>query len=271
MTRLQVFIVIAALVFVLASGLFYFRAFLEPQKGTVFVDASPRSQVYVNGQLVGTTPFEGRFVTGEATIRLLPESLGIALSPYETRVALTPGVKTIVRRFFGPTEEESGGEVLSFEKYGGEEASISVVTIPDSAQIKIDGTPRGFAPVKIPRIAPGEHTLSIVATGYLSSTFSVMAQKGYQLTVVSKLGRDPNPSTIPSPSPTPAPKKTLVILDTPTGFLRVRTEPAKTASEIGQVKPGADYAVLGSENGWYKIEYQGGKEGWVSGEFVKIQ
>ncbi|MBI2049767.1 SH3 domain-containing protein, partial [Candidatus Roizmanbacteria bacterium] len=48
-----------------------------------------------------------------------------------------------------------------------------------------------------------------------------------------------------------------------------REEPSISASESAQVKPGEEFDVLEEKNSWYKIEYEDGKEGWVSGEFVE--
>jgi len=65
----------------------------------------------------------------------------------------------------------------------------------------------------------------------------------------------------------PAPPQVL-ILETGTGFLRVRSGPGKNYSEVGRVAPGEQYEYLGEGSGWFKIKFKGG-EGWVSGEFAK--
>ncbi|MDH4424085.1 MULTISPECIES: SH3 domain-containing protein [Bacillus] len=51
--------------------------------------------------------------------------------------------------------------------------------------------------------------------------------------------------------------------------LRVRTGPATYHSVIGGVLNGTTLNVIGSENGWFKVNYQG-KTGFVSSEFVKF-
>ncbi|MFK4333102.1 N-acetylmuramoyl-L-alanine amidase [Bacillus sp. RC240] len=51
--------------------------------------------------------------------------------------------------------------------------------------------------------------------------------------------------------------------------LRVRTGPAAYHSVIGGVLNGTTLNVVGSENGWFKVSYQG-KTGYVSSEFVKF-
>ncbi|MBW3491720.1 SH3 domain-containing protein [Bacillus sp. FDAARGOS_1420] len=51
--------------------------------------------------------------------------------------------------------------------------------------------------------------------------------------------------------------------------LRVRTGPAAYHSVLGGVLNGTTLNVVGSENGWFKVNYQG-KTGYVSSEFVKF-
>jgi len=58
------------------------------------------------------------------------------------------------------------------------------------------------------------------------------------------------------------------ILQTGTGFLRVRSGPGTSYSEIGRATPGDKYKYLGEEGDWLKIDFNG-QEGWVSKEFSK--
>ncbi len=73
----------------------------------------------------------------------------------------------------------------------------------------------------------------------------------------------------PSDSTTALSGAQLQILDTPTGFLRVRANPSTSASEITQVKPGEKYSLLEEKASWYKIKVKEGTEGWVSGQYAK--
>ncbi len=63
-------------------------------------------------------------------------------------------------------------------------------------------------------------------------------------------------------------KPYIEILDTPTGFLRVRSEPSTTASESGRVNPKEKYPLLDEKSGWYKIKLSTG-EGWISGRYAQ--
>lgn len=61
-------------------------------------------------------------------------------------------------------------------------------------------------------------------------------------------------------------KKIVQIQETETNFLRVRGEPSTAASEIGRVASGERYIVIEeNENGFIKIDLEGGRSGWVAG------
>lgn len=66
--------------------------------------------------------------------------------------------------------------------------------------------------------------------------------------------------------------KYVKILETGTGWLRVRSEPTASAdNEVGRVDVGETYPYLESnDTGWYKIEYEPGEEGWISGRYAEI-
>ncbi len=63
----------------------------------------------------------------------------------------------------------------------------------------------------------------------------------------------------------------MTINSNPLGFLKVRDGPSASANELGQVNPGQTFVVLDTNGGWYKIEYNSGQSGWVSGSYVTVQ
>jgi hypothetical protein len=69
--------------------------------------------------------------------------------------------------------------------------------------------------------------------------------------------------------PAPVVKKVKVlILETGVGFLRVRSGPGVSYSEIGRAIPGRKYDYLGQSGEWFKIKF-GTREGWVSKEYSR--
>jgi uncharacterized protein YgiM (DUF1202 family) len=61
-----------------------------------------------------------------------------------------------------------------------------------------------------------------------------------------------------------------MVKDTPTGFLRVRSQPSTGSSEIGRVNPGETYKLLQSQTSWYQIQVSlsATSSGWISSEYA---
>jgi hypothetical protein len=225
------------------------------------------------------------------------------LVAWEGKINLAPGIVTAINRTFGPTEAESSGEILSLEKIASRStSSLAVISDPDGAMIKINGNPEGFAPVLKENLTPGSYLVIVSAAGYNEKSINASTVAGYKLTVNAKLSQavegiaeatesaemeeeeteeeeteeaspspSPSPKTTPKPSATPPAKPYVVIKETPTGWLRVRAEPSTEAEEVAKVNPGEMYPYLEEEkDGWYKIEYEEGEEGWVSGVYTDL-
>ncbi|MFH1971464.1 MAG: PEGA domain-containing protein [Patescibacteria group bacterium] len=246
--------------------------YFKPKGAGIFIDTVPVSDVYINDSLVGSTPYEAIRNPGEVTVKMIPQDE--TLINFETKVNLVSNIRTVIKREFAQSEEESSGEIASFEKVGGKDASVSIVSIPDASKISIDGQVRGFSPYKINSIMPGEHVLVISALGFLERDLTINAYQGYKLTVVVKLAV--GGEVLPTPAPVSNDQETLnitkvEILETPNNFLRVRSEPTTDAQEVARVVSGNSYPFIeeDSKAGWFKIEYEKGKQGWVSSEYSK--
>ncbi len=276
-------------IILLGIGLFIGLIFLlvnlfKPRVAGLFVETTPSSALFIDGLEVGRTPYRATNNPGEVTIKLIPESFGISLPSYETKVTLTPGVETVIRREFGKSEESSSGEIVSFEKIANDEVSLALISEPDSSQIVIDGRDRVFSPYKTSSISAGEHILVITGDGFLDKVVRVKTYKGFKLTAFVKLSESIRRDVEPSLTPTSAPqemkmegKRMVMILPTSTGFLRVRAEPSTLGTEVGQVKPGETYPLLDTDEktGWFKIDYSTSKVegvakvGWISNQYAK--
>jgi hypothetical protein len=273
MKKLRTLSIILVVVGLIFGIVFFVVGSFKPKSAGIVIESIPAASVFIDGEQVGRTPYDGTRKPGEITIKLIPESFEAPLAPFETKVTLVAGIETIVKREFGESDEASSGEIISFEKVGGKEASLAVVSIPDAAQISIDGSIRGFAPYKTSSIVPGEHQVIVYAPGFSEKSFSIGTIEGYKLTVVVKL--KPNGEEVLSDEDDKAPEEPkqeeVEILSTPTGFLRVRSEPSTAGEEIAQVEPGERYPYLDKDEdtGWFKIEYEDGEEGWVSNQYAK--
>lgn len=62
---------------------------------------------------------------------------------------------------------------------------------------------------------------------------------------------------------------TVMIEDTPTGWLRVRKTPS--GIEIAKVDPGESFALVDENTSWYQIELNDGSLGWISKEYASLE
>lgn len=275
---ISIFVVLGIVAFVTLA---FFGVFKQKMAG-LLVESEPVSTVYIDGVMAGKTPYETNLEAGEILIQLVPDIFeDQQLDSYETKVNLEPGVKTIIKRSFNADKDLVSGIIVSFEKIGGDGSLLTVVSVPDHAQIFIDGKAHGFTPIRT-KVSAGDHDLLVSHVGHLDKSLPVRIYKGYKLTAVVKLPKDNKPKPTPQPvlSETTQNLGKIEISDTGVGFLRVRGEPNTNSEVVGQVIPGEVYDVLevNENSSWYKIkvvlETHNGEsseiEGWVSGEFVEL-
>ena len=259
---------------------FFGVGLLKPKIAGIYIETNPESSVYINGDLVGRTPYRDKREASEVVVRLIPESFEIPLAPYDAKIALVAGIETVIKRDFGDSSENSSGELISFEKIDKDQVNLVVVSIPDSAQVLIDGKDRAFTPHKTSNITPGIHRLVLTADGYSEKTVEVKTHQGYKLTAIVQLAE--SGTKVSELTPTPEvekeeEKEMVEILSTPVGYLRVRKEPSTLADEVGRVNPGQRLTLLevDEKTGWFKIELlpveNGGeaKSGWISNQYAK--
>lgn len=280
--RLILILIILAVGVGLFFGVRYLLATQKQQgKAGLLVKSEPAASVFLDSRLLGRTPFEDRVEPGEYTLKLIPESTATTAASWQGKVILQPNILTFVNRELGTTDLNSSGEIISLERLSGRDTEISVLTTPDSASIKIDGVDKGTAPLLLRNVEPGEHEIVVTSPGFITRSVKVKTTAGFKLTASIQLGisGEGNVQGVTA-APTEAVKQTTTketttpekpyveILDTPTGFLRVRSEPSTAASESGRVNPKEKYPLLEEKSGWYKIKLATG-EGWVKGTYAQ--
>ena len=259
-------------VLLVSFAVFFISGKIKPKKAGISIETTPSSMVFINGVQVGKNPYTGTFDPGEIDLKLVPDANDKPLIIFETRLLLSSGIQTVVKREFGETIDASGGEIISFEKTGEANPSIAVVTDPDSAQISIDGKAYGFAPYKTSQVSASAHQVAVSLNGYLERTVNVKTISGYKLTLIVKLVKDLNKlEPTPVPTATPKPEAKVEILPTPNGFLRVRESSSTSSQEIARVNPKDIFILIGEseDKSWYKVEYQTGQFGWISSQYAK--
>lgn len=274
--------------------------------GALQVTANTKSKVYVDGKLLGETPlckceYPNTLPTGNYTIRIVADSGTV--DPFEQKITVEKSVLTVVdRTFSGATTSE--GSIISLKSLHGDRAiEVFINSFPDKAQVLLDKNVSGQTPLLLKNLTASDHDLTIEKNGYKVKTIHIHAVSGYRLLTTAFLAIDPNavsasseaspsafaipsisisppalPTTTPSvtpkvteklsPSVTPAPG-TILILDTPTGYLNVRENAGTGSKIVGKINPGDTFTPLDEQNGWYEIKLSDGTVGWISGAYAK--
>ena len=248
--------------------------FLERKtgKGALQVTSVPKSKVYLDGKLVGTTKYcacdaSSMLPLGDYTIKLVPEEGNF--EPFEEKITINKSTLTAVDRTFNDNEgSKIGLSSLSDKK----DTEIMITSSPNKANIFLDGNPVGITPLLLKQVSESDHDLRITLDGYKDKSLKIQTTSGFKLIVQVYLGintdliipqvASPEASLIATSS------ATVLILNTPTGFLRVREDGSITSAEIAQVKPGESYELISETEEWFKIKLTDGKIGWVSSSYA---
>lgn len=275
MQTLKVVLVTLASIIILAFATLFLVGYLRPKPAGINIQTNIPASVYFDGNFVGRTPLDITYKAGEFDLKMVPLDTNKNYVAYESKITVASGIKTIIRWEFAESSDAESGIVVSFEKDIGSDATLTVVSKPENAQITLDGISKGFSPVKVV-VAPGNHQLSVKSPNYLDQSLVINTVSGYKLTISAQLAKNSTPSL--SPSPTPKPTTYMLILQTPTGYLRVRTEPGTNGNEIDQIKPGDKYLLLGQDpvTNWYQIQLEApapglpnGRTGWISNQYAQ--
>lgn len=253
--------------------------------GRIKIVSSPVTSVFINSVASGKTPFEDKYKVGEYILKLIPEGTATDTASWQGKIKIYRNALTYVNRELGTSDVTSAGEIFTTTKMetpakNRDLGEIYVETEPQGAIVYLDNDEKGVSTLILSDVIKGDHELSVFMPGFLRRTQKVNVDPGYKVEALFKLAIDESQKATDSAkskvtgtkeSTTSASLKkiTLIIKDTPTGFLRVREEPTVAASEEAQVKPGDKFALIEEKNGWYKINYENDKEGWVSGQYVE--
>lgn len=247
-------------------------------KGALQVTSNVKAKILLNGKEIGNTPLckcdEGdRIDEGNYTIQIIPEDS--SSNTYTAKVKVGKNVLTALDRTFLPGSYASA-YTLYLEKIFSSEPQLFVSSLPSGALVSIDGNDEGVTPLLEKQISSSEHEVELQKGGYGKKTIRVRVVPGYKLVVEAVLGTLPDadeklPGSEPqiTPTPTGEEKAKVTILDTPTGFLRVRSAPSTNSSEVGRVNPGDELVLIDETNGWYQIELSNGDKGWISSDYAK--
>jgi len=235
-----------------------------PQKNNAGLQifSQPQADVFLNSEKVGQTSFLSKeLVAGDYDLKIATGS-----ASWQTKIKLNGGALTVVNRqlssgnFF-----DEQGEILTLEDGKG----LIVTSNPSGAEVMIDDQKKGVSPLVLSDQEAGSFRISLEKEGYLSRSVAVQIHPDFKTVVhvdmaqdLSKTEKEESESLI---------SKSVVISATPTGWLRVRSEPSLQGAEVAKVNTGESFSLLEEKDSWYKIVLKDGKEGWVSSQYATIQ
>ncbi len=150
-------------------------------------------------------------------------------------------------------------------------AQLLVLSYPDKTDVFLDKNTVGTTPLFLKSLTNSDHELKLTKDGYKDKIVRIRAVAGYKLSTTAFLGINPILDISPSPTASPTPTLSVSkirILQTPTGFLRVREEPSISSAEVGRVSPGQTFEILEENNGWLKIKLEN-NSGWISNQYAQ--
>lgn len=260
--------------------------------GRIKVTTSPAATVFINNVAMGKMPYEDQIKAGEYLIKLIPEEIATSTASWQHKIKVQSNTMTVVNVELGSKDISTGADVFDVAKMSGvipqDKGQMSVESEPSGAIVYLDNDEKGVAPLVLSDIGKGDHELSVFMPGFFRRTQKVNVTPGYEVNAYIKLAVDPNQSPTfnldqsssssssaasdagsSSSAAAPSGKQQIEIIDTPTGWLRVRDDATIDASESGRVNPGDKFAVLEEKGNWYKIQFDGSKTGWISKEYTR--
>lgn len=236
-----------------------FQLFGVKEKSGIKISSNPAgAQVFLDGLLVGQTPYENKELQVKEYSIKLQSDKGL----WEGKVKLNPGAETVIGRDLSDSLLSSAGETLTLEKGRG----VTILSYPYGADVEIDGIRFGKTPVG-GDLEEGEHIFTVSAAGFLTRSVRATSQSGYNLIVNIALAATEKKTEEKSVAIKVVAK--VVVLQTPTGFLRIRKLPSVSSTEIARVSPGEELHLLEELAGWYKIKLPDGQEGFLASSFAK--
>ncbi len=265
--------------------------------GRIKVLSSPSAGVFIDNVAVGKTPFEQKIEAGEYVIKLIPEGVAGDTVSWQGTIRVAPDSLTYINRELGESEVLSAGEIFLVEEMEErpEESGtgeVFVETEPSGAIVYLDNDEKGVSPILLQGVTQGDHEISVYMPGFFRRTHKINVDANRRTTTQFQLALDESQQSIDEVTEDAEeaaaseeaalaeeagddgldPSVNQVeILQTPTGWLRVRAEPTTNSAEVAKADPGTRYELLDQSNGWYQIALGGDETGWVSNQYAEIK
>lgn len=263
--------------------------------GRIKIVAAPSAGVFIDNVALGKTPFEQKIEAGEYQVKLIPEGVAEETVSWQGKVQVVPDSLTYINRELGPSDIASAGEIFTVvpmenppEERG--TGDVYVETEPSGAIVYLDNDEKGVSPLLMQGVTQGDHEISVFMPGFFRRTHKINVDAGHTTNTTFKLALDEAQKDINQVQQAAEEQAAseeaeiqrqqreaagivgdvVEILQTPTGWLRVRAEPTTNSAEVAKVNPGERYLLGEEENGWYEIIFDDESSGWVSDDYAKI-
>lgn len=261
---------------ILVSGFYLLSK--RNEKGGLQATSVPKSKVHLNGKLIGETPMclcdeKDRISVGKYTLKLV--SLQEDFPPFEEKIEIGDKVLTVVDRTFG-IAGAGAGSILNLYPIGDKKMEVQIISMPQDAEIFLDGNLIGKTPITKSDITESDHEITLRKEGYKEKTIRIRTVLGSRLVALAYLGIDPTPSLVgDTASPSAAANVSQVIITSSLGYVNVRDTNSTSGKLIQTVNTGEVYDLIDEKDGWFEIKLtsEAGEEktGWVSATYAQKQ
>lgn len=244
--------------------------FLDNQngKGALQVTSNTPAQVFLDGKYMGKTPLclceAQKFLdTKDYSVKIVPDDKN--LQNFEQKISIHKGILTAVERTFNKQAGVSSGSVITFSTIDNKGTQLLIISSPQGSRVVMDNSEVGITPLLLNDVTPSDHEIKILKDGYSEKIIKIKTLPGKKLEASVMLGINIEKNTSASAS---ASTGKIVILDTPTGYLRVRKSNSVGSLQVGTLRPGDKLELLEEKEDWYRIKLSDGKDGWVSATYA---
>lgn len=215
----------------------------QSMAGLTVVSDPDAAIVKLNGESKGFTPLEiNQVETGNHQLIISSPGYADRTIDIQTQTGYTLAVSTKL------SKQEVATTPITDDSTATASASLSGTPSP-----KVSGTPTPKVSTSPTPKVSGSPTPKV---------------SGSPTPTVAKVSGTPSPKPSTTSTATPA-KPYVKISSTPTGWLRVRKEANVSSEEVAKVNPGDMFPLKEEQSGWFEIEYEKGKTGWISGQYAQ--
>lgn len=245
-------IFIAIWIFLVISGC----GSISGSKASLQITSNPQAKIFINDTEFGQTPFFSDQLSANQIYRIRLQSNS---GSFTQELELLPNTLSIINRQLSVEDQKSEGETVSLVKGTN---GLHILSFPTGSHVFVDGEFKGNTPLNIDNLSLGDHRVTLKKEGFIDRSVRIHIQKDYSVVVSSQLSIEDRPNTVD-----PLPK--VLIKNSPTGFLRVRTDPDINSQELTRVAPGQVFEVLELNNNFARIKIDELTSGWVSSEYIQ--